>query len=256
MGVSLSKGGNVSLSKEAPGLTAVSVGLGWDIRSTTGTDFDLDASAIALGADKKVLSDQHFIFFNNLRSPDGSIEHTGDNLTGEGEGDDEVIKVDLAGVPPNVDSIVFPVSIYDADARSQSFGQVRNAFIRVVNQAGGAEIARMEWYREGRVPLHTLRADVDYGTAEAHTAYGVCGVKVWIFKGEIMEHDPQARDRKAAEAQDGPSPRGPRRDRDADLGVRRMQQRLRGPDVRTLADHLARQAHRQVCWERDRKSVV
>ncbi|WP_238420244.1 TerD family protein [Gordonia sp. 'Campus'] len=144
MGVSLSKGGNVSLTKEAPGLTAVSVGLGWDIRTTTGTDFDLDASAIALGADKKVVSDQHFVFFNNLRSPDGSIEHTGDNLTGEGEGDDEVIKVDLAGVPPNIESIVFPVSIYDADARSQSFGQVRNAFIRVVNQAGGAEIARYD----------------------------------------------------------------------------------------------------------------
>lgn len=144
MGVSLSKGGNVSLTKEAPGLTAVSVGLGWDIRTTTGTDFDLDASAIALGANKKVLSDQHFVFFNNLRSPDGSIEHTGDNLTGEGEGDDEVIKVDLAAVPPEVDSIVFPVSIYDADARSQSFGQVRNAFIRVVNQAGGSEIARYD----------------------------------------------------------------------------------------------------------------
>ncbi|WP_241548453.1 TerD family protein [Gordonia alkanivorans] len=144
MGVSLSKGGNVSLTKEAPGLTAVSVGLGWDIRTTTGADFDLDASAIALGTNKKVLSDQHFVFFNNLRSPDGSIEHTGDNLTGEGEGDDEVIKVDLAGVPPEVDSIVFPVSIYDADARSQSFGQVRNAFIRVVNQAGGAEIARYD----------------------------------------------------------------------------------------------------------------
>ncbi|WP_055476934.1 TerD family protein [Gordonia sp. HS-NH1] len=144
MGVSLSKGGNVSLSKEAPGLTAVSVGLGWDIRTTTGTDFDLDASAIALNSSKKVVSDQHFIFFNNLRSPDGSIEHLGDNLTGEGEGDDEVIKVDLAGVPPEIDSIIFPVSIYDADARSQSFGQVRNAFIRVVNQAGGAEIARYD----------------------------------------------------------------------------------------------------------------
>ena len=144
MGVSLSKGGNVSLTKEAPGLTAVLVGLGWDVRTTTGTDFDLDASAIALGTDKKVLSDAHFVFFNNLRSPDGSIEHTGDNLTGEGEGDDEAIKVDLAAVPPNVDSIVFPVSIYDADARSQSFGQVRNAFIRVVNQAGGAEIARYD----------------------------------------------------------------------------------------------------------------
>ncbi|MGV9671644.1 MULTISPECIES: TerD family protein [unclassified Gordonia (in: high G+C Gram-positive bacteria)] len=144
MGVSLSKGGNVSLTKEAPGLTAVAVGLGWDARSTTGTDFDLDASAIGLGADKKVLSDQHFVFFNNLKSPDGSIEHTGDNLTGEGEGDDEVINVDLAGTPPNVDSIVFPVSIYDADTRAQSFGQVRNAYIRVVNRANGSEIARYD----------------------------------------------------------------------------------------------------------------
>ncbi|MEP9395087.1 TerD family protein [Gordonia sp. VNK1] len=144
MGVSLSKGGNVSLTKEAPGLTAVAVGLGWDARSTTGTDFDLDASAIGLGADKKVLSDQHFVFFNNLKSPDGAIEHTGDNLTGEGEGDDEVINVDLAGTPPNVDSIVFPVSIYDADTRAQSFGQVRNAYIRVVNRANGSEIARYD----------------------------------------------------------------------------------------------------------------
>ena len=144
MGVSLSKGGNVSLSKEAPGLTAVSVGLGWDIRSTTGTDFDLDASAIALGADKKVLSDQHFIFFNNLRSPDGSIEHTGDNLTGEGDGDDEVINVNLAGVPPQIDAVVFPVSIHEADNRGQSFGQVRNAYIRVVNRANGSEIARYD----------------------------------------------------------------------------------------------------------------
>ena len=94
MGVSLSKGGNVSLTKEAPGLTAVSIGLGWDIRTTTGTDFDLDASAIALGPDKKVLSDNHFVYFNNLRSPEGSIEHLGDNLTGSGDGDDEVINVD------------------------------------------------------------------------------------------------------------------------------------------------------------------
>lgn len=144
MGVSLSKGGNVSLTKAAPNLTAVMVGLGWDVRSTTGTDFDLDASAIALGADKKALSDQHFVFFNNLKSPDGSIEHTGDNLTGEGEGDDEAIKVDLSAVPPNVDTITFPVSIYDADARSQSFGQVRNAFIRVVNQADNNELARYD----------------------------------------------------------------------------------------------------------------
>ena len=144
MGVSLTKGGNVSLSKEAPGLTAVIVGLGWDVRTTTGTEFDLDASAIVVGADGKVVSDKHFIFFNNLTSPDGTVEHTGDNLTGEGEGDDEQVKVNLASLPPEVDKVVFPVSIYDADARSQSFGQVRNAFIRVVNQAGGAELARYD----------------------------------------------------------------------------------------------------------------
>ena len=144
MGVSLSKGGNVSLSKEAPGLTAVTVGLGWDVRSTTGTDFDLDASAIACKADGKVLSDQHFIFFNNLKSPDGSIEHLGDNLTGAGEGDDEQVNVNLATVPAEIDKIVFPVSIYDADNRQQNFGQVRNAFIRVVNQAGSTEIARYD----------------------------------------------------------------------------------------------------------------
>jgi tellurium resistance protein TerD len=144
MGVSLSKGGNVSLSKEAPGLTAVLVGLGWDARSTTGSDFDLDASALLCTDAGKVASDQHFVFFNNLKSPDGSVEHTGDNLTGEGEGDDEAIKVNLAGVPPEITKIVFPVSIYDGDKRGQSFGQVRNAFIRVVNQDGGAEIARYD----------------------------------------------------------------------------------------------------------------
>src|SRR5213082_3425189 len=110
MGVSLSKGGNVSLSKEAPGLTAVVVGLGWDVRTTTGADFDLDASALLLNTSGKVVSDQHFVFYNNLTSPDGSVEHTGDNLTGEGEGDDEAILVNLATVPPQVDRIVFPVS--------------------------------------------------------------------------------------------------------------------------------------------------
>jgi tellurium resistance protein TerD len=144
MSVSLNKGGNVSLTKEAPGLTAVLVGLGWDARTTTGADFDLDASALMVGTSGKILSDAHFIFFNNLTSPDGSVEHTGDNLTGEGEGDDEMIKVNLAAVPPQVDKIVFAVSIYDAETRSQNFGQVRNAFIRVVNQAGGAEIARYD----------------------------------------------------------------------------------------------------------------
>ncbi|OII62264.1 chemical-damaging agent resistance protein C [Streptomyces sp. CC53] len=144
MGVSLSKGGNVSLTKAAPNLTAVTVGLGWDVRTTTGTDFDLDASALLLNAQGKVAVDGNFVFFNNLKSADGSVEHTGDNLTGEGEGDDEQIKVSLATVPADVDKIVFPVSIYDAETRQQSFGQVRNAFIRVVNQANNEELARYD----------------------------------------------------------------------------------------------------------------
>ncbi|MEV0731825.1 MULTISPECIES: TerD family protein [Polymorphospora] len=144
MGVTLSKGGNVSLTKEAPGLTAVNVGLGWDVRTTTGTDYDLDASALLCGDAGKVLSDQHFVFYNNLTSPDGSVEHTGDNLTGEGDGDDETIKVNLAGVPAEVTRIVFPVSIHDAQARNQSFGQIENAFIRVVNQADNRELARFD----------------------------------------------------------------------------------------------------------------
>lgn len=145
MGVSLTKGGNVSLTKEAGGtLTAVTVGLGWDVRTTTGVDFDLDASALMCDANGKVLSDQHFVFFNNLTSPDGSVMHTGDNLTGEGEGDDESLKVNLAAVPGNCDKIVFPVTIYDAESRAQSFGQVKNAFIRVVNDAGNVELARYD----------------------------------------------------------------------------------------------------------------
>jgi tellurium resistance protein TerD len=144
MGVALTKGGNVSLSKSAPNLTAITVGLGWDARTTTGADFDLDASALMLGSNGRVLSDNHFVFFNNLRSPDGSVEHTGDNLTGEGEGDDESIVVNLQAVPPEVDRIVFPVSIYEAETRGQSFGQVTNAFIRVVNQADNNELARYD----------------------------------------------------------------------------------------------------------------
>jgi len=144
VGVSLSKGGNVSLTKEAPNLTAVRVGLGWDARTTTGSDFDLDASALLANAEGKVGDDRNFVFFNNLTSPDGSVEHTGDNLTGEGEGDDEVVNVNLAAVPAEVQKIVFPVSIYEAETRQQSFGQVRNAFIRVVNQADGNELARYD----------------------------------------------------------------------------------------------------------------
>lgn len=144
MSVSLTKGGNVSLSKQAPGLTAVVVGLGWDPRTTTGADFDLDASAIMVDMNGRVLSDSHFVFFNNLKSPDGSVEHMGDNLTGGGEGDDEQIKVNLSAVPAEAGKVVFPVSIYEAEQRQQNFGQVRNAFIRIVNQADNSEIARYD----------------------------------------------------------------------------------------------------------------
>ncbi|WP_432564376.1 TerD family protein [Kineococcus sp. SYSU DK003] len=144
MGVSLSKGGNVSLSKEAPGMTKAVIGLGWDANSFTGSDFDLDAQAIMVGANGKVPNDGYFVFFNQLKSPEGSVEHTGDNRTGEGEGDDEQINVDLSGIPAEIDKVVFTVAIYDADTRKQSFGQVRNAFIRVVNAEGNTEVARYD----------------------------------------------------------------------------------------------------------------
>jgi tellurium resistance protein TerD len=144
VGVSLTKGGNVSLTKAAPNLAAVDVGLGWDVRTTTGADFDLDASALICDTGGKVLSDQHFVFFNNLTSPDGTVQHTGDNLTGQGEGDDEVIKVNVAGVGSDVDKVVFVVSIHDAETRGQSFGQVSNAFIRVVDSADSNELARYD----------------------------------------------------------------------------------------------------------------
>ncbi|MER7488110.1 TerD family protein [Streptomyces sp. NPDC126497] len=143
MGVTLAKGGNVSLSKAAPNLTQVMVGLGWDARSTTGADFDLDASALMCSGGR-VMGDEWFVFYNQLTSPDGSVEHTGDNLTGEGEGDDESLLVDLSKVPDRCDRIVFPVSIHMADERGQAFGQVSNAFIRVVNQADGQELARYD----------------------------------------------------------------------------------------------------------------
>ena len=143
MGVSLSKGGNVSLSKEAPGLTGVRVGLGWDTRSTDGTGFDLDASAFVLNGEK-VRSDADFIFYNNKNGASGAVVHEGDNLTGQGEGDDEVVAVKLSQLPAEVTKVSFAVTIHDAETRRQNFGMVTNAFIRVVNDAGGQEIARYD----------------------------------------------------------------------------------------------------------------
>ena len=144
MAVSLSKGGNVSVSKEEPGIEQVTVGLGWDARATDGQDFDLDASCFMLGANGKVRSDSDFIFYNNLKSADGSVEHTGDNRTGAGEGDDETINVDLLKVPTDVSKLAVAVTIHEADTRKQNFGMVSNAYIRVLNQKTGKEVARYD----------------------------------------------------------------------------------------------------------------
>lgn len=144
MPVSLSKGGNVSLSKEAPGLKSVLVGLGWDERATDGAEFDLDASVFVTGEDGKVRGDGDFIFFNNKVGVDGAVEHMGDNRSGAGAGDDEQVKVALDKLPADVKKLVFAVTIHEAESRSQNFGMVSNAFIRVVNQDGDAEIVRYD----------------------------------------------------------------------------------------------------------------
>lgn len=145
MGVSLTKGGNVSLSKAAADLKRITLGLGWAARATTGDEYDLDASALMLGANRKVLSDSHFVFYNNAASPEGSVVYGGDErVGGTGEADDETVEVDLSAVPPECTSVVFPVSIDQADARRQNFGQVRAAYIRVVNADDGVELARYD----------------------------------------------------------------------------------------------------------------
>jgi tellurium resistance protein TerD len=144
MAVSLQKGGNVSLDKVAPGMTKCLLGLGWDSRSTDGADFDLDASCFMINAEGKVISDKSFIFYGNLVSECRSVEHTGDNLTGDGDGDDEAVKVDLSKVPAEVVKIVVGVTIHEADVRNQNFGQVSNAFMRIVNEGSNEEVARYD----------------------------------------------------------------------------------------------------------------
>lgn len=163
MAVSLAKGQRVSLEKVAPGLSEVLIGLGWDVKSTdTGYDFDLDSSLFLLGANEKLLSDSHFIFYNNLASPDPdkSVQHLGDNLTGVGEGDDEVIKINLKKVPADVQKIVVTVTIHEAQQRHQNFGQVQNAFVRVVNAQTKQEAVRYDLVEDYSIETALIMAEL------------------------------------------------------------------------------------------------
>lgn len=144
MAVSLAKGGNVSLSQSAPGLKKILIGLGWEARSTDGQDFDLDASIFLLRDNGKVRNDDDFIFYNNLISKCKSVQHTGDNRTGDGDGDDEALIVELDNVPPEIHRLAITVTIFDAESTKQNFGQVQDAFMRIVNLENNVEIARFD----------------------------------------------------------------------------------------------------------------
>lgn len=163
MAISLSKGQRVSLEKISPGLKEVFVGLGWDVKVTdTGNDFDLDSSVFLLGANEKIISDNHFIFYNNLTSPDAdkSVQHLGDNLTGVGEGDDEVVKINLEKVPADINKIVFTVTIHEAEQRRQNFGQVQNAFVRVVDAKTQAEVLRYDLVEDYSIETALIMAEL------------------------------------------------------------------------------------------------
>lgn len=163
MGIILTKGERISLEKIAPGLSEVFVGLGWDVRATdTGDDFDLDASAFMLNSSDKLISDNHFIFYNNCNSPDAgkSVQHMGDNRTGVGEGDDEVIKINLKKVPPDVVKIVITVTIHEAMERGQNFGQVSNSFVRIVSVTDNKEIARYDLVEDYSIETALIMAEL------------------------------------------------------------------------------------------------
>lgn len=144
MAVSLKKGQKVDLTKGGSGCQKFLIGLGWDVNSYDGAAFDLDAAAFCVNAENKVTSDDDFVFYNNLKHPSGGVTHLGDNLTGDGDGDDEQIEVDLSLVPANIERIIFTVTINDADVRNQNFGQVNNAFIRVVDTSTNTEVLRYD----------------------------------------------------------------------------------------------------------------
>ncbi|MEV7132604.1 TerD family protein [Arthrobacter sp. NPDC093128] len=158
--LTLSKGSNLSLTKTDPGMRQAMIGLGWDPRTTAGAAFDLDASALLVGASGKVRSNDDFIFYNQLASKDGSVVHQGDNLDGGGDGDDEQVLVDLSTVADDVDKIVIVVSIHDAIARGQNFGQVRDAYCRVVNQESGNEVVRFDLTEDAAAETTMIFAEI------------------------------------------------------------------------------------------------
>ena len=163
MGISLVKGEKISLEKVSPGLEAVLVGLGWNVKQVdTGKDFDIDVSVFMLGSNEKLPSDQHFIFYNNLKSPDPDhcVEHMGDNLTGAGEGDDEVILVNLTKIPSDVQKLVFVVTIHQADQRGQNFGQIENAFVRLVDVKTKNEILRYDLTEDSSIETAMIMAEI------------------------------------------------------------------------------------------------
>ena len=145
MAIQLSKGQRIDLTKNDPTLQKIVIGLGWDIKQFDGgQDYDLDASAFLLNASGKCRTEMDFIFYNNLQSVEGSVIHTGDNRTGEGDGDDEQVKIDLSKVPQDVQKVAITVTIHDAENRHQNFGQISNAFVRLVNEDTGAEVLRYD----------------------------------------------------------------------------------------------------------------
>jgi tellurium resistance protein TerD len=163
MAISLQKGQRVSLEKVAPGLEAVLVGLGWDVnRTDSGVEFDLDTSVFLLGSNEKILSENHLIFYNNPKSPEQppSVEYMGDNRTGAGEGDDEVILVNLTKIPTEVEKLVFTVTIYEADQRRQNFGQVHNAFVRLVDVKTKQEVLRYDLAEDYSIETALIMAEL------------------------------------------------------------------------------------------------
>ncbi|MCC3291810.1 MULTISPECIES: TerD family protein [Arthrobacter] len=159
-GLTLTKGNNLSLTKTDPGLQKAVVGLGWDPRTTTGEPFDLDASALMIAANGKVRSSDDFIFYNQPAAKDGSVTHLGDNRSGAGEGDDEQILIDLTQMAADVDRVVIVVSIDQAEARNQNFGQVRGAYCRVINQDNDSEIVRFDLSEDAAPETSMIFAEV------------------------------------------------------------------------------------------------